>query len=106
MTENKDWWKELKVGDTVCDCRFQHLTIVKIQRNHIKRYSLPFFFNTPEWWNDYAPEWADDLLWRAQEVTPYRLELVDMDLTLEDGAMCSAKHCCSPINHEWAHPDD
>lgn len=50
----------ITIGDTVCDCRYLHLKVLKIDE--------------------------------------------DGDLTLEDGAMCSADHCIDLVPHDWEHP--
>lgn len=60
----EQWILDLRVGDTVCDCRYKHLKIIRIDEDII------------------------------------RGKHVDRSLQLEDGSNCSAKHCCSPADHE------
>ncbi len=30
----------------------------------------------------------------------------DISFVLEDGSNCSAIHCCNPVDHTWAHPEE
>jgi hypothetical protein len=53
--------------------------------------------------NDYVPVLLCDKIIDWHESTFKRLGLVrvvDKDLILEDGAQCSAMHCCDPVDHE------
>lgn len=116
---NKDQWiQELKVGDTVCDCRFRHVQIREISHVDYQltydrqiRYIL-FFGWLPESWD--ANKWylekvsiptIDFMLDRVYE--PIRTLLIkkgvfckvfDKELVLVDGACCSARYCCDPVN--------
>lgn len=91
------WVKILQIGDTVCDCRYQHLKIAAIKDSYLVRY--------PRWlrkilYQNWVPLWVDDLYcWLARKFN--YLELRDRNLTLSDGAHCSAMNCCDPVwNHE------
>jgi hypothetical protein len=93
----KDWWKELKVGDEVCDCRFKHIKVEEIRKDY---YDIDYVFlikYTPDW----LPDWLDNWLWT---LVPTRSVWSDSTLILEDGNSCSARNCCDPVDHPWEHP--
>jgi hypothetical protein len=34
-------------------------------------------------------------------------EIIDSDtVVLEDGSICSVKHCCDTVPHSWKHPEE
>lgn len=99
-----EWMKNLRVGDTVCDCRFKHITIASIHESYIVKF--------PNWlknivFADWMPfrigNFLDDLFCMISRKIG-NIELSDKDLVLEDGAHCSAMHCCNPPEHLWDHP--
>jgi hypothetical protein len=100
----RDWWKDIRRWDVVCDCRYKHQAVEVIEREYIRHYFYPLYFWIPDWLDKWIPQWLDEWLWKIQESSPYTLEMVDMTLTMEDGFKCSAKHCCDPSNHDWEHP--
>jgi hypothetical protein len=122
--EKLTWAKTLIVGDTVCDCRFRHLKIAKLDEvyNHTQ-FSHPIYkmlLGLYGWFSgeDRYSEWVagkliDPVVFFLTEnvlrkrVDPFLLkfglterETVDFDIELEDGAQCSALYCCDPADHE------
>lgn len=101
-----DWMKSLKVGDEVCDCRYKHLSIKEIEcvtvpigRNFLSKII----------YHDWVPintSFKLDTLWERFCDLLKLTYLVDKDLTLEDGGMCSAMHCCDPVDHRENHPSE
>lgn len=90
--------KCLKVGDMVCDCRFQHLRVKSIEEVWLPRKTAFYnFIGNTEWLSDSVACFIMDLhdkLFRFLGIT----ELVDKDVILEDGAHCSASACLDPVN--------
>ena len=96
-----EWIRNLKVGDVVCDCRYKHIKISEIEEDwgvvampewlrsilHANWMPDTIFFHTYSVWS-----WANEKLGR--------LELYDKTLILEDGASCSARHCCDQPDHD------
>ncbi len=105
ILEKREWARNLKVGDLVCDCRYKHLQIAKLNQEHCVRY--------PKWlrnllFADWMPGRLSDPLddaycWVSRKIG--NEEYVDSDLILEDGSGCSAMSCCSPYNHAWEDPE-
>lgn len=95
----REWMADLKVGDTVCDCRFKHLRIAEIRENRWK--VLPYWML---WVCLTLPEWVGDRLEKLLLKAFGKEKLHDKELILEDGASCSALHCCDPVRHVWDHP--
>lgn len=101
MISKEQWIKELKVGDRVCDCRFEHLAIKGIVDDHVMWRPMLY------WWITglfpfKVQDWIDDgwdKLGRKLGIA----RLVDRTLVLENGSVCSAKHCCDPVEHDWDH---
>jgi hypothetical protein len=94
--DKAEWIKSLKVGDQVCDCRFQHHTIVSLEEEW-----RPIWLS-PKWMTDWMPVFLFDWCFYAEQWICRkigRMELIDKTLMLDDGANCSAKHCCDPIDH-------
>lgn len=99
----KEWIRQLRVGDKVCDCRYEHVEIQEITddmgvwRPWIYRQII---------FSDWMPITFTDLIDGIWEWIGKRLGimiLVDRTLILKDGNSCSAKHCCDPVEHEWEH---
>lgn len=97
--EKVKWLQTLRVGDIVCDCRYKHLKIAKIDEEYFPRfhrYIVLICYNDlfSARMTDYAYEKISSL---------FKLlnlkKLSDIQLTLEDGSMCSGFHCCSPPDH-------
>lgn len=101
--EQDDWWKDLKVGDEVCDCSYIHQKIVSLKKDYIENYIPMWYFWIPDWIDRYIPEWLDDYLWQLQTMFPAHKVWVDTTLTLENRTSCSAKHCCDPVDHNYVH---
>jgi hypothetical protein len=92
------WIRDLKVGDRVCNCRYEHLTIQSIE---------------DEAWPVRAPHWLEALtdmlpsairtwIWRAIEWVQWSMDhvvITDRLLKLSDGSEYYAKPCCSPDGH-------
>lgn len=98
--------KKLKVGDTVCDCRYRHIRIKEIEYGYNKG---GIFRSLMLWTPDWLPELIYNNLTDLFDWAAARFgneELVCVDLTLEDGANCSAVHCCNLPDHIWTHPSD
>ena len=95
------WMQTLKVGDSVCDCRFNHQKIVKIEDEitydpksiRFLAYLPSIIFNSL----------VKLIIWIRKEFGLKRL--VDRTFTLEDGLVCSAMYCCDPIDHKESHPE-
>lgn len=84
---------KLKVGDTVCDCRFQHLKIVGIKDILIPPPSIVRWFK----WLPFSIFNLIYDLWPKNFVA-------DKDLILENGSICSATSCADLVDHKWEHP--
>jgi len=100
MSERLDWVMSLKVGDSVCDCRYEHVIIEKIENEYME--TLP------------------SLASRCLLLLPFALsislesvllnicgkrEVVDRLVTSPGGFQCSALNCCGPVDHsEDDHP--
>lgn len=100
MDQKLEWAKTLKVGDTVCDCRYKHLRIADIRD---RRYVVYPWLIRQIIFSDYIPmfltDWLDDAYSYLARKIGYT-ELADRDITLEDGSNCSAMHCCdNPHDH-------
>lgn len=103
---NKYWWRDLKVGNLICDCRYKHLKIARIEKEICPVY--PWIVRQIIY-ADWMPIGLMDFLsdcwcWFATKIHWERH--MDSDLWLEDGANCSATHCCDPADHKWKHPPD
>lgn len=101
MFDKEEWMRQLKVGDVVCDCRYKHSTIAKIEE---------------EWGPPSMPLWLRDILhaeWMPNKICNYsydiyywmceklnRTEMYDKTLTMEDGAVFSVMPCCDPADHD------
>lgn len=100
---HQQWMRTLQVGDSVCDCRLQHLKITAIENHYTVKF--PFFLRRiifAEW----VPYWIgnvfyDIFCWVSRKIG--NVELIDKSLVLEDGAHCSAMSCCDNIAHTWEH---
>lgn len=98
------WAKSLKVGDTVCDCRFKHLKIKSVSDNTVVR--MPDIVKRilfSDWMPMRISDWIDDIFCKVSRKIG-NVEVVDRTLVLEDGANCSAMHCCDDACHTWEHP--
>lgn len=103
MISKQEWIKQLKVGDRVCNCNFEHLTIKKIADDRaVWRPWLYRWFITAEWVPARMTVWIDTV-WSKVGRSLGLMILVDRTLILEDGSQCSAEHCCDPVEHEWNH---
>jgi hypothetical protein len=100
---HQEWMRRLRVGDKVCNCDFKHVKITSIQDD--MSVWRPWLYR---WivFNDWMPTpllilidvpWA----WACRKLGA--MVLIDRELTLEDGNVCSAEHCCDPVEHEWEH---
>lgn len=85
------------VGDSVCDCKYDHLRIVSIDEEFM--VALPPW---ADWIKDYIPRGVYDTLNKAFGNN----RLTNKNLTLENGGKCSAMDCCDPIDHDWSHDDE
>ena len=99
-----NWIKKLHVGSLVCDCRCRHLRVASLEPCYIALI--------PTWMKDALlheslPVKLQDALWDAA-LWVYRkmgwTYLYDQDLILEDGAHCSARHCCDDQGADKQHP--
>jgi hypothetical protein len=95
---NHEEMLELKVGDVVCDCAFEHLPIVSIEDERFPTESLRKYFGWLLIWP--IPTFLFDFLYDRWDT-----EVGDKQLTLEGGRMCSAIHCAHLVPHEWSHED-
>lgn len=97
------WMSSLQVGDTVCDCRLQHLKIVTIEELHAVRFPRwlrNFVF--ADWMPYHISNILDDMFnWVSRKIG--NVELIDKSIVLEDGAHCSVMSCCDPITNHSAH---
>lgn len=101
--EKSRWMTSLKVGDTVCDCRFKHLKIATIEEHRVVRF--------PRWlrnfvFADWMPYSISNLLDDVFHWVSYKLgnvELIDKTVLLEDGAHCSVMNCCDPVTNHSEH---
>lgn len=98
--------KKLKVGDIVCDCRYRHIRIKEVEDVYSNGGIFrTLMLRTPTWLPDFLYDNLCDFFdWAAERFGTQ--ELVCVDLTLEDGANCSAVRCCNLPDHKWAHPSD
>lgn len=99
------WMKSLKVGNVVCDCKFDHLTINKIEEVYMPKQMSTGLASIIL--HDKVPVQIVDAFLLIRDWFCSKLgivELVDKDLYLEDGGWCSAIHCCDPVNHTEPHP--
>ena len=96
----KNWWMDLKIGDEVCDCSFTHQKIVKLDKEFLDRYHFLWYIYVPDW----APDLLDEALWWIQDKFPTHKVWVDSMLILDNRAVCSARHCCDPVDHNQPHP--
>lgn len=103
MRFNKiQWVKSLQVGDMVCDCRYKHLRIMKI--DDFFELRLPNFLRRLL---TYFPPNIEYVMSKILMPLLGRSELLMRDLILEDGQSCSAYHCCDPVDHlEKTHPEN
>ena len=122
--EKLAWAKTLVVGDTVCDCRFRHMKIAQLDEEyHHTNFSAPIIrlifkvYGLVPVKNKHS-EWVDEHILDPivfflidniilDRVDPWLLKVgltdrrtVDFTIVLEDGAQCSAMHCCDPADHE------
>jgi len=97
-----EWIRQLKVGDRVCDCNYDHLKIVAITDEYFPWrpwfFWLVFHLSLPS----KVLDWYENI-WYAICAKMGWKELMDRSLTLEGGRQCSANHCCDPVEHEWNH---
>ena len=77
----------VKTGDTVCDCRYRHMKIAAVEPEYGPRPGL----------EKLSPLLPQRLYEFLRSVWPKRV--YDLQLTLEDGAQCSARHCCDALPH-------
>jgi hypothetical protein len=102
VMQGKDKWiRSLKVGDKVCDCRYEHLAIKEIMDDTMV-WRPPFYWWIVDLFPTRVQDWIDD----TWEIIGRRLGiecLVDRTLILEDNSQCSAMHCCDPVAHDWDH---
>jgi hypothetical protein len=97
--EKMEWIKSLRVGDTVCDCRLRHIKIKSITNDTVVKF--------PRWLrNIIFANWMpmvignlmyDVVCWISRKAN--RFEIADRTIVLEDGAQCSAMHCCDKDDH-------
>lgn len=92
------WVKSLKDGDTVCDCHYRHLKIVKIVDEVDYRLSYRLYF---------LPMFLIDILESLMRNLGLGKVLLDRELILEDGSRRSASFCCDPVDNHNAtdHPE-
>ena len=100
MNPNKiNWVRRLKIGDVVCDCRFKHLPIKKLDPCFVVWFprilrNIVFADIMPEKLSD----WLDDH-WCSLMHKLGLLECTDYNITLSDDRQCSAMDCCTPIDN-------
>jgi len=102
----RQWMQSLKVGDYVCDCRYKHLSIVEI--HEVRRVRFNRFWALFTYLGDFGGEiyfWLCETLSENKFLSKIFSYVADKDLTLEDGANCSAMHCCDPVDHKWNHEE-
>lgn len=99
MNDKIEWMRRLEVGDIVCDCRCKHLKIVEIEECWVAPRGKLYCFLTPRWLPNYFYHRLARLHAWLSRIFEWEI-LHDVDLKLEDGAYCSAMHCCSPPDHE------
>lgn len=98
-----NWVRELKPGDLICNCRFEHL---RIQDIIDQQYNWE-----PQLWRNFCfaswmPFKISDFLDKAWHWAIGKLGikiLIDRQLLLSDGSYCSAMDCCNPVAHAWSH---
>ena len=66
MKNDPDWWKDIQPGDMVCDCRFKHLKVAKVEREIIRIPKYSWYQYVPNW----IPDWLDEILYRLYSFTP------------------------------------
>lgn len=86
---------KVEVGDVICDCRFRHLKVIEVEDDMAVRRGL---FQKFDW---LLPTFLYEFLYNRRPT-----EVVDKNLTLEDGAQCSAMHCADVVPHLWEHDDE
>lgn len=83
------WMLSIKIGDSVYDCRNQLHEIINVESHKIARWRVFF----PEWVHPAIENCANDFLsWFCMLIG--WMEIIDKDVQLDDGAMCSVMHCC------------
>src|SRR3990167_1449866 len=107
MKINPEWVTNLKIGDVVCDSKYRHLAIIEIEDEYWATIPMwlknivTFWLYLPDWTHKYLPS-ADlilDPLEKLYEFLGWE-EVYDRCLTLSDGSICSARHCCSPVEQK------
>jgi len=97
------WAASLQAGDIVCDCRYNHVKIIKTEQCIIDFPLLDVYRALMFNW---TPYWVERLLWKLQRrFIPHKIYINDYLLTLEGGRQCSAMDCCDPADHPEKHPD-
>ena len=101
--DHLQWIKNLKVGDLVCDCNYNHVPIIELHKElSLKPFWLKLMGILPSFvWNITWMFLLDDFLHHNKWTTNF----YDYTLVLKGGAVCSARHCCHPVPHEWDHED-
>lgn len=85
--------KNLKVGDTVCDCNYDHQEVVEIEEVWLPHHSLGRYLG----WLPFGLQVLLEKVWPTS--------LADKDVRLKNGRRCSAQACCHPAPHpDWEHP--
>ena len=91
----KRWMRKIKVGDTVCDCRYKHSKVISI--DHVDRY--PWRWVTLI--TGYIPWKLGDVIFEFSKVACRKLGLtsiVDKRVTVEDGHSFNLLACCDPVH--------
>ena len=89
----------VQVGDLVCDCRYRHLKVAEVRRIYAQTLGWYWLDRIVLWY--WFPDSVRSKIWQHW---PWK-EIVDANLVLEDGAGCSAVHCCDPVDHDESdHP--
>ena len=97
------WIKNLNVGDMVCDCRYKHLEIIRIEEDKfiIRPLIIRFFLYYVPWPNFIFDKFE---IFYTRICRKFNfLEINDRMLWLSDGSSCSARYCCDPVNHDYIH---
>lgn len=97
-TNKLQWAKKLKVGDTVCDCRFLHMKIKSIEPYYIHQRCPLINIICADWFPHKFGDWIMDSWFAFVSKINWR-KICDFTLILEDDSRCSAIHCCDPADH-------
>lgn len=91
LDAKEQWIKELRAGDIVCTCRYEHREIVRIEDNKRPAGNLILI----PWILAVICLPAAVVIYLIMEMGPR--ETHDRTVYFEDGRFCSARHCLDPI---------